>query len=318
MDVPKYSVGYKIKNVLRVAYTLPFVLASITGAVFALTQKTEWLMAFLIPLDVFFLAMFVNLSNDYYDHKSGSDKVRFDLLDKAYEERASGSQKGTIYWQGNSFDRSLISERGGQLLMAILAGLAVLVAIPIILYGGVLVIVLGLVAFFLSFFYTAPPLHLGSRGLGELDVGISFAFMSFFTYYVIVGRFDWTMLIIAVTVGMNVMNMRIVDQMSGIEAHKLAGEKDLVVRLGIDKATEPMWSIWFLMYALCLVLVYLNWTFVILYLSARLAFQSIRYLRKKEGDLWVVAPVLSTFKLALSHMLLVIVALILQSVLTFA
>ncbi len=318
MNAQQYSIGYRIKNVLRVAYTLPFVLASVTGAVFALTQVQDWLLALLIPLDVFFLAMFVNLSNDYYDHKSGSDKVRFDLLDKAYEERVAGGQKGTIYWQGNSFDRGLISDRGGQLLMALLAGVAVLIAIPIILQGGVLVIVLGLIAFFLSFFYTAPPLHLGSRGLGELDVGVSFAFMSFFTYFVIVGSFDWTMLIIAVTVGMNVMNMRIVDQMSGMEAHKLAGEKDLVVRLGIDRATDLMWSIWFLMYGLCLVLVYINLTFVILFLSAPLAFRAIRFLRKKEGDLWVVAPVLSTFKLALTHMLLVIVALILQSALTFA
>lgn len=40
-------------NLLRISYTLPFVMASVTGAVFALTVCDEWLMATLIPLDVF-------------------------------------------------------------------------------------------------------------------------------------------------------------------------------------------------------------------------------------------------------------------------
>lgn len=309
--------AYRFKNVLRVAYTLPFVMASITGAVFALTIRQEWLMALLIPLDVFFLAMFVNLTNDYFDHKSGTDKVRFTMTDRAFEQRASGEFSQKMYWQGNSFDRGLITEKGGKRLILFLATVACTIALPIVLFGGILVLVMGAVAFFLSFFYTAPPLNLGSRGLGELDVGLSFTFMAFFSYYVIVQQFSWIMLLISITVGMNVMNMRIVDEMSGREAHKAAGERDLVVRLGIDGATSVMTGAMVCMYALCAVLVYINWTYVLLFLTIPLSFKAIRYLRQKKDEFWMIRPVLEVFKLALAHTFLVVVILTLQSAVTF-
>ena len=69
IDNSNHSIAWKAKEVLRIAYTLPFVMASVAGVAFALTMSDEWLLAFLIPLDVFFLALLVNFSNDYFDHK---------------------------------------------------------------------------------------------------------------------------------------------------------------------------------------------------------------------------------------------------------
>ncbi len=113
-----YTLGYKVRNVLRIAYTLPFVLASITGVAYALTLEQEWLMALLIPLDVFVLAMFVNLTNDYYDFRSGADKAGFEVMDAAMSDPANKSLTEKVFWQGNSFDRGLISERTGLILVA--------------------------------------------------------------------------------------------------------------------------------------------------------------------------------------------------------
>jgi 1,4-dihydroxy-2-naphthoate polyprenyltransferase len=313
-----YSFGYRFKNVLRVVYTLPFVLASVTGSAFALTIRQDWLMAALIPLDVFFLAMFVNLSNDYFDHRSGVDQARFKETDRAFNDETASAISKKVYWQGNAFDRGIISDRGGQLLMAFLAAAAVLVAIPIILYGGWLVIVLGAVGFFLSFFYTAPPINLGARGLGEVDVFISFAFLSFFTFFVIVGQFSVPMLIIAITVGLNVANMRIVDEMSGREAHLAAGETDLVVRFGVDGARRIMTGFMVTAYTLSAVLMFYSWTFAILFLSVPTAYRAIRTLGQKKDEFWMVKPVLDIMKIAVTHSLLVVIALTLQSVLTSA
>ncbi|MGD1060441.1 MAG: prenyltransferase [Methanomassiliicoccales archaeon] len=316
MDPQTYSFGYRFKNVLRVAYTLPFVMASITGSAFALTQKPDWLLAFLIPLDVFFLALFVNLSNDYFDHRSGTDKVRFSMIDKAFEAGQAGEISKRIYWQGNSFDRGLISDRGGKTLITGIAIAACLVAIPIIIEGGILVLIMGAVAFALSYFYSAPPLVLGSRGLGELDVGLSFALISFFTCFVITGQFSQSMVLIAAAVGISVAMMRLVDEMSGMEAHKVAGERDLVVRLGIDWATDLLLGAYVVMYAIAAVLTYLNVTYVLLFLTIPFAYRAVMYLKRKQGEFWVIEPVLEVFRLALTQMLLVIVALILQSVLS--
>jgi len=309
--------SYRIKNVLRVIYAIPFVLASVTGVAFALTIDSEWLIAVLIPLDVFFLALFVNLSNDYYDHRSGADQERFEMIDQSFAEEASNKVSRTLYWQGNSFDRGLITERGGRILLAAIAVAAIVLALPILLYGGWIVLVLGAIAFFLSFFYTAPPLQLGARGLGELDVFLSFALMSFFSFYVIVQQFVLEALLIALTVGINVMLMRVIDEMSGVEAHKKAGEKDLVVRFGIDKVTNIMIGALVVMYALCAVLVTYNITFLLLFLTLPFSLNMVRHLRDKQDKFHIIRPVLDVLKLATMHAVLVVIALSMQSALTF-
>ncbi len=294
-------------------------LSSITGVAFALTIKQEWLMAVVIPLDVLLLAMFVNLSNDYFDHKSGADKLRFTLLDQAFEEIAVKEKGGnSIYWQGNSFDRGLISAEAGKAIMVLLAVGAVALSIPILLYGGWIVLLLGAVAFFLSYFYTAPPLNLGARGLGELDVLASFTMISFFSFYVIAQAFSWSALIIAVIVGMGAMIMRIVDEMSGREAHIAAGEKDLVVRFGIDKVANILIGILAVDYGLMSILTYHNLTFVLLFLTLPFAVSMIRHLKNKEDKFREMRPVFDALRLSLVQSILVVISLSMQSALTFA
>lgn len=305
----EHSLGYKVRNVLRIAYTLPFVLASITGVAYALSLEQEWLMALLIPLDVFVLAMFVNLTNDYYDYRSGVDKARFEVMDAAMSDPANKSLTDKMFWQGNSFDRGLITERAGLGLMALLAIVAIALSIPIILFGGWLVVVLGLIAFFLAFFYTAPPLNLGARGLGELDVMLSFALISFFSYYVIAQELALVPVLIALTVGLNAMNMRIVDEMSGLEAHQRTGEKDLVVIFGVDGAANMMLVVMVLMYGLCAALCYFDPLFLLLFLTLPLAIRAQRRLRDKSDRFRVMRPVLDVLKLATSHALLLIIVL---------
>ena len=319
MEGQQYSLGYKVKNVLRVAWTLPFVLSSITGVAYALTIKQEWLMALMIPLDVLLLAMFVNLSNDYFDHKSGADKLRFTLLNQAFEEIVVKEKGGkSIYWQGNSFDRGLISDKTGKVLMVCLAIGAVVLSIPIVLYGGWIVLLLGAIAFFLSYFYTAPPLNLGARGLGEVDVLMSFAMISFFSFYVIAQQLSWPALVIGIMVGIGAMIMRIVDEMSGREAHIAAGEKDLVVRFGVDKVTNLLIGILAVMYGLAFMLSYHNLTFALLFLTLPFSAIMIRHLKNKQDKFREMRPVLDALRLSLFQALLVVISLSMQTVWTFA
>ena len=319
MEGQQYSLGYKVKNVLRIAWTLPFVLSSITGVAYALTIKQEWLIAIMIPLDVLLLAMFVNLSNDYFDHKSGADKLRFTMLNQAFEEIVVKEKGGkSIYWQGNSFDRGLISDKTGKVLMVSLAIGAVVLSIPILLYGGWIVLLLGAIAFFLSYFYTAPPLNLGARGLGEVDVLMSFAMISFFSFYVIAQQLSWPALVIGIIIGIGAMIMRIVDEMSGREAHIAAGEKDLVVRFGVDKVTNILIGILAVMYGLAFMLTYHNLTFALLFLTLPFSAIMIRHLKNKQDKFREMRPVLDALRLSLFQALLVVISLSMQTVWTSA
>ncbi len=314
MDSETKVTGWeKTKDVLRIAYTLPFVLSSVVGVVFALTLKQEWLIALLIPLDVFFLALFVNFSNDYFDHKSGVDKLRFSYTDDPdLKARIAKLFNQKVFWSGNSLDRGIISDRQGRMLMLFLGAIAVLIAIPIVIFGGLLVIVLGLISLALAFFYTAPPLNLGAKGLGEIDVFLSFMMISFFSYYVIVQQFNWTILFLSLTVGTTVMLMRISDEAPGIPAHLKMGERNLVVRFGLGnlKKFESALLISYYVFVACAVV--LDPWFVVLFLTVPIAIGAVRLLNKKD-DLQYWRPIPQFLKLAIANELLIVIVLIVRT-----
>jgi len=302
-------------NMLRISYTLPFVMASVTGAAFALTVCDEWLLAAVIPLDIFFFALFANLSNDYFDHRSGTDATRFDFLTKEREEAIKELYDERVYWEGNIFDRGEVSERTGKLVLALILALAIITAVPIIRHGGPLVIVLGAIGLFLAYFYTAPPLNLGARGLGELDVGVSFFMMAFFTYYVIWPEWSWQMFLIALLVGTSVMLMRFVDQMSGYEAHIKGGERDWCVRLGLERAVTVVGAILLVIHAMQLALVYFHPVFLVLLLTVPMSRRMMKGLHNKEDELRFIRPAPQIVKMVIVSEVLIVISLIVQSAL---
>ena len=302
-------------NMLRISYTLPFVMASVTGAAFALTVTDEWLLALLIPLDVFFFALFANLSNDYFDHKSGTDATRFDFMTSERKEAIKELYDERVYWDGNIFDKGDVSERTGKIVLAVILAMALLTAVPIIMHGGWLVIVLGAIGLFLAYFYTAPPLNLGARGLGELDVGVSFFMMSFFTYFVIRPEWSWQMFLIATIVGTSVLLMRFIDQMSGYEAHLKGGEKDWCVRLGLERAVVVAGAILLSVHVMHLALVYFHPVFLILLFTVPVGRKLIRGLHDKNDDLRFIRPAPQIVKMVILSEMLIVISLIVQNAL---
>ena len=142
--------------------------------------------------------------------------------------------------------------------------------------------------------------------------------ISFFSFYVIAQQFSWPALIVGIIIGIGAMIMRIVDEMSGREAHIAAGEKDLVVRFGIDKVASMLIGIMAVMYGLALVLVLYNLTFALLFLTLPFAASMIGHLKNKEDKFREMRPVLDALRLSLVQALLVIISLSMQTFLTSA
>ncbi|OPY31219.1 MAG: 1,4-dihydroxy-2-naphthoate octaprenyltransferase [Methanomassiliicoccales archaeon PtaU1.Bin124] len=310
--------GEKVRNVFRISYTLPFVFAALTGVAFAWTIKSEYLIGILILLDVFLLALFVNISNDYFDHRSGADKNRWKYHDKKVKEDLKETFNEKFFWEGNAFDRGIVTDRTGQIIIVALAVCAAALAIPILLYGGWMVVAMGAVAFFLSYFYTAPPLNLGARGLGEVDVFLSFTLISMFSYLVLVPEFSWEMMFIALTVGLVVMLMRVVDQMFGYEAHLEAKEKDFSVRFGREGAAKITLSLLCVIYAIDLMLVlFFNVLFVLAFLTIPLFMQMRGIFANKDDEYRWIKPVVFMLKTAMGQELLLVIAMALSVLLSF-
>ncbi|NLI73946.1 MAG: prenyltransferase [Euryarchaeota archaeon] len=303
----------KAKEVLRIVYTLPFLLASVAGVAFALTVAQEWFIAIIILLDVMVLALFVNFSNDYFDHKSGVDKLRFNYENNPdlHEELIKMFDQ-KFFWSGNSLDRGIITKSQGKTLMICLAIAAVILSIPILIYGGWIVIALGLIALILAFFYTAPPINLGARGLGELDVFIAFTMIVFFSYFVIIPEFSFTVLFISLAIGLGAMIMRISDSVPGYDAHIAKGEKNIAVRVGLENIIRVESFLAILIYIFISLAAWTEPVFAILFLASPLAIAAINIQRKKDHlRFWRPIPFFLMQTIALE--LLTVVALILQT-----
>jgi len=317
-DSSRLTSWQKAKEVLRIAYTLPFVLASIVGVVFALTTRTEPLISILIPITVLFLALFVNFSNDYFDHKSGVDKLRFSYYDDdpGLKEEITKLFNQKVFWSGNSLDRGIITEAQGKVLMALLAIGAVLLSIPIVLYAGWLAVVLGLIGLALAFFYTAPPVNLGARGLGEVDVMLSFTMIAFFSYFVIVQEFSWPMLFLSMAIGFGAMLMRLSDEAPGHPSHVAKGEKNLLVRFGIENIMRIEIAMVIAIYACVLCAVVFEPFLMVLFLALPIPVRTLKVMKGDTSRIRLWRPIPQFLKQTISIELLAIIALIARIALT--
>jgi len=286
----------RLNLIFRFSYTFAFFMASVCGSVFAfLFYEPPLHIVVLMPLVVLFLALFVNFSNDYFDHKSGVDKIRFSEKEEMGKVLDTDLLK-KVYWEGNPFDDGLVTEKQGRVIMAVLLVISVLLAIPIFLHGGWIVAVFGAIGIFLSYFYTAPPLDLGARGLGEADVAVSFFMLVFCSFYVATISFDWNtfafvgvfdieIFVFAVIVGTLVGMMRLTDSMSGQEAHIANGEKSISVRFGLDGAVKIAKVLSVFVYVLAAVMVYFNPVYVLLFLSLPLILRAFKIMAER-GEYW--------------------------------
>ncbi len=306
----------KLMLVMRISYTLPFVMASLSGVAYGLFIGGNAWLALLIPMDVFVLAMFVNFSNDYFDHLSGVDEIRFRKDEEKMKEIDEVVNR-SFYWDGNSLDNGIITEAHGKLIMIILVAGAVTVSLPIVYIGGWIVIALGLVALGLAFLYTAPPVNLGAHGLGEIDVLVSFTMIAFFAYFVMVPIFSWEMLLFATITGIGAMNMRIIDQVSGYEAHLAVKERNLCYHLGPDQTAKVVRGVIAVTGMMTVAMIWFNAYNALLLLALLPGLKAWRDLGMRDIKLWYMRPVPKVLGIVIMLQVLFILSLTLRTVLPY-
>ncbi len=164
--------------------------------------------------------------NEFFDYHS-----RADLLVTHKNPYAGGSR--VLIIAGGIRQNSLLAASMVFSLAGILTGLYLtLVAGPAILY-------LGLLGFLFIYSYTAPPLRLSYRGLGELAVGISFGpLMVLGSHIVQAGTFTLQSFLVSVTVGLFTATILLFNEFPDYESDRAAGKRNLVVRLGYRAAVQ--------------------------------------------------------------------------------
>lgn len=293
----------------RIVYAIPFVFASLTGIIRGYFYTLDLSLAFFILWEVFWLAMFVNLSNDYFDFRTGSDLERFRVREKDKDYIYEKVLNAKVYWQGNLFDLGYMTKKQGQVMLGCILLIILVSAYPLLVFRGWIILMVGVIGLFISYFYTAPPLNLGAKGFGEISVFISFAMIAYFSFFVMTGEHSGEVFIFSITVGITGFLMRLADSMTGYEAHKNLGEKDLSVRLGIPGSIQLIHALLFCLYTLLIfsAILFHQWKFILPLLTIPGAIKIFKIYGKKEDNFRIIRAVPEMLKLSTGNSLLIVI-----------
>ena len=179
------------------ARTLPVMLSPVLiGALVAWQQGTpfQWGLFVLTLVGALAAHLGANVVNDVFDFAEGTDQAAQKLMPEG-TTIATGSQ---------TLMKGQLSIRAFRGLAIALFALALLCGIVLAFYRP-LALVFGAAGFLLAFFYVAPPLRLAyvGRGLGELDILISFGILPLVgSYYVQSGSVTLTAVLAALPIGL--------------------------------------------------------------------------------------------------------------------
>ena len=161
-----------------------------------------------------------NMANDYFDHTSGNDWVN---------ENPTPFSGGSRYIQEGVLSPKVILLAA---LIAMAGGSAVGVVI-VLLTQSLFILILGLVGLLGGFFYTAPPVKLGYRCVGEFVIALLFGLLPVYgSYYLQTQVVDITPLLPAAIVGILIFLVILVNEFPDVAADAMVNKRTLVVRFG--------------------------------------------------------------------------------------
>jgi len=165
-----------------------------------------------------------NVSNDYFDHLSGNDWANKNI---------------TPFSGGSRFiQKGILSPRATLLTSMFCLALGVASGLIILLITqSIFILAIGLIGVFGAFFYTAPPVKLGYRGVGEAIIAFLFGILPVYgSYYLQTRAIDITPLAAGCIVGILVFLIILVNEFPDLAADAAADKKTIVVRLGVPSA----------------------------------------------------------------------------------
>jgi len=167
-----------------------------------------------------------NVLNDVYDELNGADRLNTQRI-YPYTGGSRFIQNGVL---------TLEQMRNWGLL---LLSLATLLGFGLGISRGAAIFGLGMAGIGLGVLYSAPPVKLSARGLGELAVAAGFGLLPVCgAAWLQTGRFEWPVLALSIPVSCWVANILLINEVPDLRSDAKAGKRTLVVRLGITGASH--------------------------------------------------------------------------------
>jgi 1,4-dihydroxy-2-naphthoate octaprenyltransferase len=193
--------------------TLPFWLRP-DGWAFSVAKLIEAVFA------VALLHMCANLGNGYYDHVSGADPANPNpgVLSGGSGLITSGALPARFFLRSSIVCLALGAALGLHLNFTT---------------DGNLILIVGIVGVLLAHFYTAPPVKLAYRGLGEIAVFLTFGVLPVVgAYYVQTATVSWRVALASLPIAFAGVMVLWVNQVVDYEPDRDTGKRNLAVRMG--------------------------------------------------------------------------------------
>jgi 1,4-dihydroxy-2-naphthoate polyprenyltransferase len=205
------------------ATRLPFLSATIAPvglgiAVAGLHGHWHWGLAVLTIVAAALVHLGLNVANDVFDTQSGADAAN------VTPTQFSGGSRVIHY--------GLLSMTQMRRMSVAFYGVGLAIGIALALLSSFWpVLIIGVIGAAISYFYTAPPLRLVHRGLGELAVFLGFGpIMALGAYEVQAKSWSWEALYASIPVGILVTMILYVNEIPDRPGDAAAGKRTLPVR----------------------------------------------------------------------------------------
>lgn len=197
-----------------------FLTITLAGCVlgFAASPNLSWSLAGVTLLLAMAAHAGVNVLNDYYDHLNGTDAANTDRL--------------FPFTGGSRFIQNGVLSPGQTLAWGLaLFALVITGGLWLIAQSGFDLFWIGLAGLVIGWAYSAPPLKLNSRGLGEVCVAAGFMLVVTGSACVQTVQIPSSVWLIGLPYALLVTNILYINQFPDRSADALAGKRHWVVRL---------------------------------------------------------------------------------------
>ena len=179
-----------------------------------LSGTFSWTAAVLCLLFSFLMQIDANFINDFFDFANGTDDA---------ETRLGPRRACAQGWvKLDSMKRAI----------ALTTCMACLVGLPLVWYGGLEMVLIGVVCVIFCFLYTT---HLSYMGLGDVLVLVFFGLIPVcITYYVQLHTCTWQVLLASLACGLVIDGLLIVNKFRDRDGDREAGKNTLVVKVGAE------------------------------------------------------------------------------------
>ena len=279
MNFRSFEVWWKA---FRFHYASASFMPGILGGVIAWTYDAQFHPGYflLVMLGLILNHLALNMTDDYYDFRH-----LVDVFDSHGNPYSGGS--GTL-------SKGLISPAQMRNVFASFYVIAIGIGIFLGILRGSFVLFLLAFGFFCAFFYTAPPIRFGYRGLGEIAQLLCFGpGIGLGAYYVQTQRLSWEAFWGTLPFGIMLFSMITINEIPDYLEDRKAGKLNLVAHFGRQTGVRLFIISLFSAYGAILMGIFLGKTPVIgliSMLTLPIAFKTVSILKAYHQDPAKMAP----------------------------